>query len=123
MKSNTPTHNTEEEKIREEWGKFNKEHDWIDPEDESADWWFNKLHQFYESGVRDEREKATDKVEMIEIWQPTEEGGGIYHFEKKQNLKLVALIVGGIPVTLEKDFYLERKYINKFQADSLINKE
>lgn len=59
------------------------------------------------------------KEELIEIWIPVKEGGEAFHFEKQTNLKLVAIILNGCPLFLEKDFMLEKKYISKVQADNL----
>lgn len=59
-----------------------------------------------------------DLVEILEIWMPVKEGGEAYHYEKKQNLKMIALIVNGQPLKLEKDFVFERRHITKAEAEN-----
>ena len=57
-----------------------------------------------------------DTVEVIEIWMPVEKGGEAYYFKNRQNLKLVAFLVGGHPVKLEDQFVMERRNISKEEA-------
>ncbi len=62
-----------------------------------------------------------DKVEVIEIWQPVKEGGEAVVATTGQNLKLVAFIVDGYPIRLEKDWILEKRYISKEEAARIPN--
>jgi len=60
-------------------------------------------------------EKQT--VDMIEVWMPSEEGEAVRSDGKK--LKLIARIVNGNPVILEKDFMVEVIPLEKRVADLL----
>jgi len=60
-------------------------------------------------------------VEVIEIWRPVESGGesaSIVSMRdgRTQNMKLLAFIVGGVPIKLEEDFILQRRDITKEEA-------
>jgi len=51
-----------------------------------------------------------EKVEILQIWMPVKNGGEAYHFGRKQNLKLVAMIANGSLLRLEDGFVMERLY-------------
>lgn len=61
-----------------------------------------------------------DQVEAFEIWQEVEEGGEAYSFDKQKNLKLVAHIINGVVLRLDKGFMLEKKTLTKAEADNTI---
>lgn len=62
-----------------------------------------------------------NQVEMIEIWATTDgKDAEAVQFNTGKNIKRVAIIVNGYPIKLEKDFIMERKFINKEQADLLV---
>jgi len=65
-------------------------------------------------------------VEIIEIWQPVENGGEAVRFATTEkgkpslnNLKRIALIVGGTPFHLEKDYVMERRQLTEEEAKRL----
>lgn len=55
-----------------------------------------------------------DKIEIIEIWRPVEEGGQVRMGDK--NLDLVAYIVGGEFIRFADGFVAEKSYCSKEQA-------
>lgn len=60
-------------------------------------------------------------VEVFEIYMPAKEGGEAVSIHKdNKNLKLVAFIVNGVVIILEKDFILEKSYISERQADQIL---
>lgn len=59
-------------------------------------------------------------VEVEEIWMPTVNGDGAAVTKDGKHYKLVAYIVNGYPVVLEKDFILERRKVSKEEADNII---
>lgn len=61
-----------------------------------------------------------DQVEAFELWQEVEEGGEAYSFDKQKNLKLVAHIINGVVLRLDKGFMLEKKTLTKAEADNTI---
>lgn len=61
-----------------------------------------------------------EKVQVEKIWIPVDEGGEAYSWEKQKKLKLVAVIVNGIPIFLEKDFVMELSHINKIEAEEIL---
>lgn len=64
-----------------------------------------------------------ERVEVIEVWQPVESGGEAIRFgtteNGKRNLKRIALIVGGTPFFLEKDYVIERRELTEAEAKTL----
>jgi len=60
-----------------------------------------------------------DKVEVLEIWMPVEEGGEARTSDGK-NLKLIAYIVNGYPIRLETGFALERRFITKEEEKRIL---
>lgn len=58
-------------------------------------------------------------VDKIEIWQKTDNGGQAIEWPSGKNLKLVAVLINGRPVKLEKDFNVERVYITKEESENL----
>ncbi|MBI4029093.1 MAG: hypothetical protein HY376_01890 [Candidatus Blackburnbacteria bacterium] len=63
-----------------------------------------------------------ETIEVIEVWEPVESGGEAVRFgttNGKGNLKRIALIVGGTPLFLEKDYFIERREITKEEAKKL----
>lgn len=61
-----------------------------------------------------------EKVEMIEIWQPVEQGGEAINMDGK-NLKRIAVLVNGYPIFLETDYCVEKRSITKEEAKLLTN--
>lgn len=63
-----------------------------------------------------EDKKEKKYVTITEIWQSVgknEQGQAMMrHMDKKQDLKLVALLADGKPIKLEKDFYLQNTYLS-----------
>ena len=64
------------------------------------------------------REKKIEAVEVLEIWQYAKSGTA-YDVKKKKPLKLVAFLVGGLPLLLDKEFVLEKRLITKEEAEQL----
>ena len=57
-------------------------------------------------------------IELIELWMPVDEGGEAFDYYSKQNLKLVAILANGVPIKLEKDFMIDKKYITKEEYEN-----
>lgn len=61
-------------------------------------------------------------VEVIKIWRPVESGGEAVSYREghKQQMKIVAFIVGGYPVRLEEGFMLERHEITEEESKRVL---
>jgi hypothetical protein len=58
-----------------------------------------------------------ETVDVIEIWMPSDTGEIIVGYKP---MKLIARIIDGIPIYLEKDFGMERHSIPKIESDKLL---
>ena len=63
--------------------------------------------------------RKKEMVEIIEILMLVEKGGDAYHFEKQQPLKTIVLLANGKLLKLEKDFFMERRYISPEELSRL----
>jgi hypothetical protein len=61
-------------------------------------------------------------VEKYELWIPCKKGEGSAITKDGTNMKMVAQIVNGQVLYLEKDFYLEKRQLSKEEAKILTNK-
>lgn len=65
--------------------------------------------------------KMKDTVEMYDIWAKVDAGGTAILFPDGKHLKLVARIVNGQVIILEKDFFLEKRDLTKEESLNFIN--
>jgi hypothetical protein len=63
-----------------------------------------------------------DKVLVEEIWVKTDKDNGTCITANGDNLKLVAYIVDGTPIILEKDYFMEKRHISQEEKIELLGK-
>ncbi|MCK9371022.1 hypothetical protein M0R04_14015 [Candidatus Dojkabacteria bacterium] len=61
--------------------------------------------------------KKEETVEMYELWIPCKKGEGSAITQDGKNMKMVAQIVNGMVLYLEKDFYLEKRHLFKKEVE------
>jgi hypothetical protein len=66
-----------------------------------------------------------EKIEIIEIWQPSENDGEAIIFQRGKGpqsgrgLKRIALISNNIPIWLAENYVIQKSYCSKEEFDNL----
>lgn len=60
-----------------------------------------------------------DTIDLIEIWMPVKDGGQAVTFPDNKHMKLVAYILNGKALKLEKDWVMEIRQVTKEEAKIL----